>query len=221
MKKRPFSLIEVLVSFSLISLLISSLTGAYFLMQSFNTSQERELQKAMKESFLHQKLLKTFINIQKYPSPEEHKNIGGLFPSELEGGSLVFLFDTGPDPKSHYFSNRVLARLYVDEKKQLILSYWPDPSAFTPEESQSNYRKEILFAGASHLSFDFYRPPVVNSDIIIDLNEGLEGWQKEWNFEDLDLPAMIKIRLKLEGYGNREWVFPVPAARKQIVFRRS
>jgi hypothetical protein len=109
--------------------------------------------------------------------------------------SLIFTFDNGIDD-DQMFSADVLARIYVDEDRHLILATWPNPLRWSIEESQAHSRQEILLEEVQSLNFTFYKPPF--DDQGKKQVDTKENWFKDW---EKDMPSMIRIQItyKFEG----------------------
>ncbi len=176
--KRSFSLIEVMISLSLVSLLLTSL----FFWYNHLTSGKRELQEKqwllVEERYCHQRLNKIFSTCDRplFTSDEQLPN--------LSRGSLVFTFDRGiaDDP---LLCGRVLARLYHDpEKNRLCLGLWP-----YSEKLQEPSETYILLTDVSSMEMSFYRPPSHDTPV----RTPHAGSHHRWN--DETLPAIIELQL--------------------------
>jgi len=205
MKKRAISLIEVIVSLSLLSVLLGTL---FFWYRSF-TRQKEEFNRLkwplMEERYAHQRL--NYI----LPTAESP------FFTTLDKKDLVFIFDRGPSIAPE-LSGKVLARLYHDPiQKCLCLGIWPKPTQKNNLRSPS--QSLILLDGVSECSFEFYHPPdpfrkPVDPEEVGKLKPR-EGWQREWKSSFHTLPALVKIHITRDpAKGIKEhsfdYVFDLP-----------
>jgi Protein of unknown function (DUF1494)/Prokaryotic N-terminal methylation motif len=204
MKKRSFSLIEMVISFALLSLLLTTLFFWYHSLSKRREEVGRLRAPLMEERYTHQRLQWVI------PKAESPFFIG-------EDGSLVFLFDRGPCPLPD-LSGKVLAKLYHDPSlRTLCLSIWPKPT-------QDNLRQlpmqtVVLLDGIASCSFEFYSPPdpfqlPVDPDAVGSL-EPTAGWQNQWRAAYQSLPAFVKlilVRDSQQGLEERsiEFLFDLP-----------
>lgn len=219
MKKRhPFTLIETLIGFSLAALMLSSLLFSYSYMQKLVNAQVEEMENSLSEMFFHKRLEGIFQEIEHF---DENGKLSrcGLYRSESAGGSLVFTMDNKIDPETHLFSNQVIARLYVNRQKQLCLRIWAHPHNYPLQNHESESKKEVLAEGVESISFRFYKPRKINSNLVIDPEQSLWGWQETWDIDDQMLPAMIEVSLTyLEKKRESLFYFPIPNSSHPIVF---
>lgn len=180
LRKRSLTLIEILISMTLFSLLLTSL---FFWYRHF-TDKKRELER-IKSPYLEERYL--FQRLQRI-LPQSQP------PFFTDQDSLVFCFDRGiySDPK---LSGRVLAKLYRDSHSHaLSLGIWQAPETKEKNPSQTL----TLLDGVEELSFEFYSPPDPFQKPVDPQEIGnprpQPGWQKTWNFDHL--PALVKITLK-------------------------
>lgn len=142
-RKRSFSLMEVLIGFSLLSVLLVVLLSTFkdqlLLFQHQNKLETRTLHKVM----LHDRLSKIFLEI-----PEKT----GDFHTDNEDTELYFNMNNGPhdDPA---FRGIVQARLYIDqEAKTLCLE-------MTGRGKSTEKQTLTLMEHVNHLQFAFLKAP--------------------------------------------------------------
>lgn len=110
-----------------------------------------------------------------------------VFPKE-SFPSVLFITDQGVDPDPR-FSGTVLARLYVDEKKNLCIALWPD------DKNQKNvWRKEILLQKVGKLRLEFLKG---------------RSWVSSWPKEETP-PSMLRISIEQEGE-TLKFAFVIPS----------
>jgi len=174
--KRAFSLIEMMISFALFTIVLTSLFCFYNHLTQSKIAIEEKKWPLLEERYCHQRLNKIFstCDLPFFTSQERYPN--------LASGSLVFTFDRGiaDDP---LLCGRVLARLYQDpEKKRLCLGVWP-----FSEKVQEPAETYVLLTDVSSCKMQFYQPPSFDSERIYG------GNQPEWTAESL--PAIIELEL--------------------------
>jgi prepilin-type N-terminal cleavage/methylation domain-containing protein len=186
MKKRAFSLIEMVIALGLLSLLLSTLLFWYHSLTQKKTEFNRLKGPLMEERYAYQRLQNL---LPKAELP--------LFTIEL-GGGVLFVFDKGVDVKPE-LSGRVVAYLYHDEATHsLCLSLWPySMLSETPSVPPPPILISPLLNGVEACSFHFYLPPdpfrqPVNPEEVGRVRPS-EGWQQRWADEYNKLPAMVKI----------------------------
>ena len=164
--KRSFSLIEILIAFSLLSILLSSLFVC-FKNQLLFFSRNDELEKStFTKVMLHDYLSSVFLEI---PINKQKNN---LYSFEDQ---LFFTFNNGSN-KNHEIANYVNGKLYVDkENKNLYLE-------INSQESDSK-QKKLLLKGVETLTFNFIHPITYQP-------------QSTWEQSDPPLPLALSIKVK-------------------------
>lgn len=201
MRKRPISLIEVIICLGLLATLVTTLLALYRSTSQQKEEMDRLNWSLMEERYAHQRL-QTILPIAELP----------LFTTFDH--SLVFIFDRGPysDP---LLSGKVLGRLYFDEAQHaLCLGIWPLPNQEDPRRTPS--QTLTLLEGVTACTFSFYQPPPpfknpVNPPMV-GTPSPLEGWQNEWQQAYHTLPALVKLSLTREWASKRafEYIFDLP-----------
>jgi hypothetical protein len=211
--RRNVTLIEVLIAFTLLSFLLSSL----FFWYRHLSVEKRKLSEVkwplLEERYAEQKLFSvmTQANLDPYFYLSE-ENL-----DQVEGKSLVFTFNYGPQPEP-LLSNNVLGRLFIDKNSHtLCLGIWPHPGTEKDQPSKTF----IILDNVKDLFFEFYFPPEQNRMPVnpekIDLAKPKEGWNLEWKKEFHEIPSgmIIKItRLPTKAFKKeRELCFAFELAR--------
>ena len=116
------------------------------------------------------------------------------FPDE-KNQSLLALFDNGIDPDPA-FSGAVLARIFLDENKNLSLALWP-------AEKGKNHplRKEILLSNVSSYSFEFLKK---------ERQSPLE-WAAKWKPAS-DLPSIVRLSVVQSEKQPLRFAFFLPSS---------
>jgi type II secretory pathway component PulJ len=194
-RRLSITLLEVLIAIALVSILTSVCLGYYRQIHLLN----HELENLRKESFLEKTLqyrLSKIIPAITLSKDDPYFYLSVDSNQYMESNSLVFVYDRGVDIQPQ-FSNEVLARLYLNSKKQVCISYWPRPSKWKYDEPPMI--TEILKDGVEALSFSFYEP---------------KQWLNEWDQEKEKLPAMLKITFK--GESEETYSYPLAQSKFQI-----
>ncbi len=145
-KKRFFTLIEVIVSLTLITIVITILFG-YFTKISKVEQEIEDIKKIVyKKSNLQIRLNNIFAQLYS-------KDFNQIpFYTEVEKNeknlSLCINFDNGVDPDPN-FSDVVKAKIFIDKNSNLILEIW------SKDKKTKITRKEILFTAVNNLEYKF------------------------------------------------------------------
>lgn len=174
--KRAFTLFELLIALALCGVLVASLMNLLF---QGSKPAKSSLWDAIEEYSCRQRLNRVLPEI--------------LTPPKVEGGALIFTFNNGIDDDPH-FCGEVESRLFVNDKKQLILTLSP----LSTWKGEFAPREEILLANLPTIDFRFYEIPGPTQ---------LGRWEREWDQEDL--PALIEC-----GYLDSKKIYPLINANK-------
>lgn len=180
-RKSSFTLLEVMISFSLIAALLVIGLGAYSHITLVEQEGRRLRHMALEQRLAQARLSSLFLRI---PAPEPFPgkpNTDPKKPKELPArifyssarfepggvlpGSLVFTYDNQTDLWPE-FCNDVVARLYIKEGKLggtsegLWLATWPRPGCSMDPDLA---RHEQLLSGVKSMTCRFYEPPQVES----------------------------------------------------------
>ncbi|MCB1180725.1 MAG: DUF1494 domain-containing protein [Chlamydiia bacterium] len=193
-KKRFFTLIEVILSLTLIALLLSTLLFWYNHLLSLRTERETQQMISLQTHLLHQRLKRILPK-----ATATHFFTTSTDETLLNGQSLIFTFDNGPQSEPR-LSDEVLGRLYLNtHTKTLCLGIWP-----IPEHGKDPHLTLSLLDHVEHLAFEFYFPPdpfrlIVSPDKVGEKVPKI-GWQKNWDSGYCMLPALIKMVVtKVDG----------------------
>ncbi|HSX27121.1 MAG TPA: hypothetical protein VLE89_08980 [Chlamydiales bacterium] len=132
-----------------------------------------------------------------------------LFPEE-KNASLVATFDNGIDPDP-IFSGTVLGRIYLDEKKQLVLATWPI-------DKDRSWRKEILLSNVSNYEFEFLAQKTEEKGAKKrTINSTLE-WRSNWPIARLETPSVIRLLVWKEKKDPVRFAFILPSPEPMITY---
>lgn len=190
LRKHSITLVEVLISLTLLTLLLSSLFFWYHHLTEKKSELEKLKRPYVEERYVWQRL-EQIIPKSKLP----------FFTDD----GLVFRFDRGLcyDPR---LSDMVLGKLYHDPNlRTLCLGIWPDPK----EEALKDPSLTLtLLDHVDTLSFQFYSPPPPFQKPVDPEQVGKprpkEGWQDAWGYDTL--PALVRVTVTHEGE-KREMYF--------------
>jgi len=190
MKKRGFTLIEVVTSLGLFSIIATLCVGWYVQLAVFEGKIEQRQQVALTSLTAYQQLEDFFSCVV------EERAHRPLFQTSYDpecGASLVMHVDLGVQA-SPEFSGKVVGKLFHDpQEKELKLTVWPLPiEKMMPTVS----RTLILLEDVEDIEFSYFHPQdyskAVHPKDIGDTHP-LEGWQKEWKASYEKLPAQVKL----------------------------
>ena len=203
--KRSFSLVETIVAMALFSLVVCSLFTLFWHNVRISGELNRIKQNSEKLRSAHTYLQNVFSRLilkdENHffysPNPNEKSRSENSL-----GNSLVFIFNNGIDRETG-FSYDVMARLYVDNNKQLALVIWPGSSL--EQSKPENFRKDVLLDNIEEMKIEFWK---ANSSQTEFPKEKLEKWLDFWEKDYQDLPTVIKIYLKYNSNkGEEEIIF--------------
>ncbi len=190
-KKRPFTLIEVIVAAFLCSLIFTILVQGYIFTQRQRIETHAFHEQAALSQRIYFRLGHIFSNLAKSEKPHSKQlNSNILKLTKLpnaQGLGLDCIFDNGIDPHPA-FCNILRSTLYLDSRERLCLKIINE---------YNDEREEILCEGIQALSFSFFNP-------------NAKKWENKCTVKELeDAPKMIKVQITLKE--NRscplEWVF--------------
>lgn len=180
-RKFSFTLIEVMISFSLIAALLVIGLGAYSHITLLEKEGRRLRHIALEQRLAQARLSSLFLRIpapEPFPGkpsndPKKPKELPARIfysntrfePGIFLPGSLAFTYDNQTDLWPE-FCNDVVARLYIKEGKLggvsegLWLATWPRPGCSMDPDLA---RHEQLLSGVKSMTCLFYEPPQVES----------------------------------------------------------
>ncbi len=233
-QRRFVLLLEVIIAMLLTMILLSVLLSFYVQIGKINAAQEIEQERSFRKLYLSTRLSTILPRVV----PVNNADKDFMFfttmnnDSQTKGGTpaLFFTFDNGvklnPD-----FSNHVLAKLYLNQKKQLCLGIWPSPSRWT-DAAIPPMKREVLFENVEDLSFSFYLPPSKPRAVVLSRRnpvfketnlmkvESMGEWKSEWQQEYGDLPALLRVTLTMSTHSDDSIIltFPLPSSFEVIVY---
>lgn len=201
-KKKPFTLIEVLIATTLTSVMLYMLLSIYSQCQKIDRQNSQTRQLSYEMQMLASKLSSIIpFTYYDHGKPNHYFFFTSNEPYNPNSQSLVFCFNNG----SQYdkpFSSDVIARLYLDEQRHLALAIWPHKASWK-EGSLPIAKKQILLEEVEELSFEFFATPPKEFSSIESLGQGVpdttENLISEWKKEYQTTPATVHIHITKNG----------------------
>lgn len=192
MKKRPFTLLEVLIALGLTMLVLSFLLLAYAGSERISSAWRERERKEFSKLFLQHRLGEVFRNLEEafFITLDE---VPGVTLAGMP--ILVFSYDNGfiRDPA---LSRSVLGALFADAKGKLNLITWPERELWGDLQIPP-FHREILMEDITLFQVDFFQMK----------GEKEAGWVKEIK----TLPGAIKVTAAKKNEAPLTFMFPVPA----------
>ena len=194
MKKRPITLIEVVIFCSLAAIVLGAIL--YFFAQTIRV--DTKIQNVKKEIYLKQHLELKLHNIfsRLLPSSAMTNDIqkSSFFTHKeksKKSPSLYFYFESGVDPSTE-FSGSLFGLLileYDEELKSKVLALKIWPSSFDKDTVSLPTRRHVLLEKVQEINFEFYTK-----------NEKTNKLEKEslWPEENKKMPLMFLLKVKRE-----------------------
>lgn len=199
MKRRPMTLIELVIALSLVSILLTTLLFWYGKMTKQKFEDQAARKPLLQEYYAYCRLEKVLEKIVL-----DSKGGKTLFGFDRSTG-LVFTFDNGIHPMPQ-LSNIVLGKLAV-EQGALRLTIWPQPTVDAAPTSPSE--TVIIIDGIDQMECAFLSAKPVDFLTVQPKQLGDEtpsaGWHADWSSQLDRLPA--QIHLVLSGDKQYDWVF--------------
>lgn len=192
-RKLPFTLLEVLISLTLTTILLTVLLAAYFQAETASLEGERFRNSLWPKRMMIQQLNTLFSSLE---TPNAKDKL--FFFAVQDGSALIFSYDNGVSI-APAFSGEVISELYLSKEKELTLLTWPARDSWT-DEAPPYPKREVLLSGIETLQFDFFQ--------IADEKEAPQ-WVSSWDKAKNALPGMIKMRIKRSDK-EEQFIFLVP-----------
>jgi type II secretory pathway component PulJ len=197
-KKKPFTLLEISLAFSILSLILVFLFSTFrsCILLSSQVDHVRHL--IFSRHHLHERLSQLFLKVESCVNPLLEIGEQAFYTPETSAdslpSSLYFAFDNGVDPEIE-FCGIVYGHLFV-EQGHLILEVSP-----LKEKKSSKRRKECLFKNVSSSGLTFYKRPNA-----LEISKNLELY-KEWPLKHSDVPYYVTLSLQLQDTTLLEYSF--------------
>lgn len=215
-KRRCMTLLEVLIALSLTAILLSLLMVFYRDQDLINQKLDQLEREAFQMMYIENRLS---MIIPKIIAPNDTKKDFYFFVSNESNStlkpnipSLYFTYDNGNELKK-VFSNHVLGRLYLDKEDRLGLATMPSPQRW---EHPVPLEYEVLMTGVADLQFEFYVPPDKDRKVFLQNGKKLSEiipknhWHQVWKYDYKQLPAILRIKIRLNDGKEMQFAFPLP-----------
>jgi len=183
--KRPLFLLEILISLSLLSILLSFLFTSIARSAEFETKIDRARKELLERQRLQTRLQDLFLSAEN----------SSLYTKKLPGDekeSLIAIFDNGIDPDPA-FSGKVIARVYLDVDRNLSLAIWPHDPSEKKNRTRLSWRNEILLSEVDGFEFLFF-----GKSIALPVNAEF-AWESLWPSNRNKNPSMVRLRVQQNG----------------------
>jgi len=203
-KKRFFTLIEVIVSLSLITIILTFLFGYFSKITKVEQDIEDLKKIVYKQNHLHIRLNNIFANL--YAKEFDENVFYTKFEKNKKNLSLIINFDNGIDPDPN-FSEIVKAEIFIDKKNDLILEIWPN------DKKIKTTRKELLFSNVNKLEYKFLSCSdlQMKKSVLEQITDSV-FWYDSWPKEKKSLPSVIYVKLN----NNLDFAFFLPSQNVKI-----
>lgn len=181
-RKRLFTLLEVLIALSLTMLIMTTLLSSYLGAIRSALYWQQKQEELFQDQFFQHRLQEVFTSLI-----EKKKGNSFFFTIDNAGTpSLVFSYDNGLI-FDYNLSGDVLGRLYLDPVGRLLLITWPKKDLWS-ESLPPPFHLEVLMTNVKAFSIDFFN---VSKD-------------------PQSLPGIISIKLIKGDQKERRFFFPIP-----------
>ncbi len=203
-KKKPFTLLETLISFVIMGILLTIVFQFYTQLTKSKLSVKSKKDFVMSNAYFTTNLT---TKLSLIPHPNAYSDAILSQPIYTQMNSLVFHFPELNDEEIS-FKGTLTSELQL-VNKEVILTTWPDIySADIPP------RVEVLLRGIDDLNFSFF-----------DCEK--HSWENTWQRDAKQLPSMIKItttkkvpsKEKPNQKIQNEYVIFLPQAQKPIMYK--
>jgi hypothetical protein len=220
-RKRFFTLIEVLISMTLMAFLSTTL----FFWVRFALTTNRSFQDTkwiyLEEHYCFERV-EALLSKSIYQKDSPTK-IHTFFSHE---NRLVFTCDFGSNPQPK-LSKDVLAELFLDEDHILSIAVWPVPLKGSKIE-ETPHSVLPLLDHVEKIEYSFYFPPEPSLLIVKPEEVGAirpkEGWNDTWDKSFGKLPALAKIIIHRQKKGSEDahtvdFLFEISSSRHPIFIK--
>lgn len=193
-KKRFFTLIEVMISISLLSIIIMFLFNYFVKITKIEKKIDIIRNETFDKSLLHVRLNYIFTQIKR----DNFFNKSSIYLENEKFPILFTIFDAGIDPDPN-FSGFIQGRLYVDKAKNLCLEKLSN--------DEKNKRKEILFKNIKSLEYKFLskKDEKLKKFIKDDITKNI-FWYNSWPKDFSEMPSIVHMTINKD----LKYVFFIP-----------
>ncbi len=178
-------MLEILISLSLLSILLSFLFTSIARSAEFETKIDRARKELLERQRLQTRLQDLFLSAEN----------SSLYTKKLPGDekeSLIAIFDNGIDPDPA-FSGKVIARVYRDVDRNLSLAIWPHPVK-KKNGTSLPWRNEILLSDIDAFEFLFLGKKAPDLPVNAEF-----AWESLWPSNRKENPSMVRLTIQQNG----------------------
>lgn len=185
-----FTLLEVLIAVVVLGLLVLGLSQG---VRTGIALRQAQVQRLSDTSDLDaaMRLLRTLLS--HLPPPAEGNRAAAAEGGAIFKGAADRVSFVGELPSGLGTARRAAMTLYVDTSRRLMLSWTPRrherPLGPRPPAAETE-----LLHGVERLELAYWKPSSPGQET---------GWQSQW--EEADLPELIRVRVGFTGSGRRRW----------------
>lgn len=193
MKRKSFTLIEVVIGMTLFTTLLTVLLSV--LCRSSYTSHALSKKRETLEKLVYarariQRLLRSAAHTNK----QYHCFFTKESSSSDRGECLIFSFDNGVQREIRY-ALYCLARLHVDAQHNLAITCWPTPRANPMRHVPKDRRKEVILPGVGSMKMAFFWGIQKKNTTASGRPAPFKKWVEQWNKEYEILPNLVRLTL--------------------------
>ncbi len=158
LKKRPATLIEVVIAMALTVIVLTTLTFFYQQVTVIGTEIDKVKTQDFYIRYVENRLSAVLPRVLAESDPDfAFFSMGDDGLTKPGTQNLIFTFDNGVS-LDKLFSNQVVGRLFVDMDGRLTLAYWPTPKRWDKAEA-APMKKEILLEKVATMDLAFFIAP--------------------------------------------------------------
>lgn len=240
LQRRPITLLELLISMTLMAAILSSLSYFYLHVTQMNREMDRAQMESFEKRYVEYRLSKIFP--QTFPPGKNNEDFHFFTRAESqdlfqpESQNLLFSFDNKAQLNKE-MSHHVVGRLYLDKRGNFTLATWPSEKRWKENEDPP-IKREILMENVETLEFSFFAPPNKGKTFQEELKpdekkilpmlpaevRDKREWENEWKQEYRQLPAIVKITLTRESSKEKQrliFAFALPNTLNPIIYDNS
>ncbi len=211
-RKRPFTLLELLIALGLVAILLTVLFRFFALSVRMDQKIEQAREILHQQQQAQTRLSSVLTSIAPRSSLEASGGSCFYTRKDVMPGLFV-VFDNGIDPNP-LFSGPVLGRIYIDGGANLSLAICP-----LEKTAGELHRKEMLIPHVQAVRFQFLAKKTLQEPDAksIPVNACLE-WRSDWPKNRWDIPSTIRMMIQQDGQ-EVAFAFSLPLVEPMITYR--
>ena len=217
-RKSPFTLLEVLISFSLLAIILGILFSHFRSSSILSAKTEKVKTMSLAREHVYERLSQIFSKIESSEKFFVDESVGSFFTEEISDNEkpkeLNFGIKHSID-KEIEFSSYILGKLFVDKDNMLTLELRP-----YKKEDSNKVRIEKMLPSVKNIAFTFYKIKKENAEDDKSTSS-LDDFEILDRFElkEKNLPYALTITLTLDGEDHPiEYTFFISSQIEPIVY---